>query len=199
MLSKSAAGSAEGRGLVVISGPSGVGKSSICQAILARLPGAAWSVSMTTRPKRPGETAGVNYHFVDEAEFTRHQQANGLLEWAAYCGHRYGTPRGPVAEALKAGHAVIMEIDVQGGIQIARKMPASTLIFVLPPTPASLRARLEQRNTESEADLARRLEQADGEIAIARDSAAYKHFVVNDDLEETITRILTIIERDRSA
>lgn len=182
--------------LVVISGPSGAGKTSICNALLERLPGAVWSVSMTTRPQRPGDVAGTSYHFVTEDEFQRAKDAGELLESATYVGHRYGTPRKPVEKAVAEGRYVILEIDVQGGIQVAKAMNDSVRIFVMPPDMNSLRARLEGRKTEAEEQLARRLAEADGEIATARDSGCYQHFVVNDELEETITQVIGIVRQE---
>ena len=183
--------------LIVISGPSGTGKTSICKALLEQLPGTVWSVSVTTRPPRPGEVNGHSYQFVSAAEFEAKQKAGELLESAEYIGHRYGTPRRPVEEALGTGRNVVMEIDVQGGMQVAKKMPESVRIFVLPPNMESLRARLEGRRTEAAEQLARRLTEADGEIAIARDSGCYKHFVVNDVLEATVEQVRQIIEQER--
>lgn len=184
--------------LVVISGPSGTGKSSICNALLERLPGAVWSVSLTTRPPRPGDVDGKTYRFVAGAEFDRRIAAGEFLEWAEYCGHRYGTPRAPVDAAVASGRIIVLEIDVQGGMQVARAMPDSIRIFILPPDPATLRARLEGRRTEDAEQLRRRLEQADGEIAVARDSGCYPYFVVNDDLEESIQRVLGIIQENQA-
>jgi len=183
--------------LIVISGPSGTGKTSICKALLEQVPGTVWSVSVTTRPARPGEVNGHSYQFVSKEEFEAKQSAGELLESAEYIGHRYGTPRRPVEEALAAGRNVVMEIDVQGGMQVAKKMPESVRIFVLPPNMESLRARLEGRRTEAAAQLARRLTEADGEIAIARDSGCYDHFVVNDVLETTVEQVRRIIEQER--
>ncbi len=183
--------------LIVISGPSGAGKTSICKVLLEQLPGTVWSVSVTTRPPRPGEVNGQSYKFVSKEEFEAKQKAGELLESAEYIGHRYGTPRRPVEEALAAGRNVVMEIDVQGGMQVAKKMPESVRIFVLPPNMESLRARLEGRRTEAAEQLARRLTEADGEIAIARDSGCYKHFVVNDVLETTVEQVRRIIEQER--
>lgn len=185
-----------GRGLIVISGPSGVGKSSICKAVLERLPGAVWSVSATTRPIRADDRPGETYEFITEEEFRRREVEGRFLESAVYCGYHYGTPRPPVEQALSEGRIVIMEIDVQGTRQVAEKMPLSTRIFVLPPTAESLRLRLEGRRTEQEQSLARRLARADGEIAFARDSGVYQYFVVNDDLEESIRKVLDIIHRE---
>ncbi|MCG3130730.1 MAG: Guanylate kinase [Phycisphaerae bacterium] len=189
-------GASSGRGLVIISGPSGVGKSSICKAVLARHPRATWSVSATTRPIRPGDVAGESYEFIDEAEFARRQAAGAFLETAAYCGYHYGTPRPAVERALAQGRIVILEIEIQGAVQVASKMPRSTRIFILPPTAESLRLRLEGRNSERAEQLAKRLEAADGEIAFARDSGVYQHFVVNDDLEESVRRVIDIIEAE---
>ncbi len=186
--------------LIVISGPSGAGKTSICQALLRELPNAVWSVSATTRPPRPGDVAGVSYEFLSPEEFARRESGGEFLESAEYVGHRYGTPRGPVEVALGAGKFVILEIDVQGGVQIARRMPESVRVFVLPPDAASLRARLEGRRTEAADQLAKRLEKADGEIAVARDSGCYTHFVVNDILEHTVDEVKRIIlEEHRTA
>jgi guanylate kinase len=179
--------------LIVISGPSGAGKTSICQALLEQLPGAVWSVSATTRKRRPGENERTGYEFITRDEFDRRDAAGDFLESAEYVGERYGTPRRPVETALAAGKNVIMEIDVQGGRQVAAKVPESIRIFVMPPNMESLRARLEGRKSEAEEQLARRLAKADGEIAIARDSGCYQHFVVNDTLETTIEQVKGII------
>jgi len=183
--------------LVVISGPSGAGKTSICKALLTRMPNSRWSVSATTRPPRPGEMNGESYEFLTREAFDRRLAADEFLEWAEYIGHRYGTPRRPVTEALSSGQSVIMEIDVQGGIQVAKKLPDSIRLFILPPSQESLRARLEGRRTEAEEQLRKRLAEADGEIAAARDSRCYPFFVVNDILESTVEEVLRIIERER--
>ncbi len=184
--------------LIVISGPSGAGKTSICKALLAGLPDTVWSVSVTTRPPRGGEVSGSSYQFVSRKEFEAKEAAGELLESAEYVGHRYGTPKRPVEEALSAGRNIVMEIDVQGGMQVAKKMPESVRIFVLPPNMESLRARLEGRRTEAAGQLAKRLAEADGEIAIARDSGCYQHFVVNDVLETTVEQVKRIIEQERT-
>ena len=183
--------------LVVISGPSGAGKTSICSAILDQVPHTVWSVSVTTRAPRAGETSGESYTFVTRDEFGAKEAAGEFLESAEYVGHRYGTPREPVERALSSGQNVVMEIDVQGGMQVARCMPASVRIFVMPPDRESLRARLEGRKTEAKEQLQRRLAKADGEIATARDSGAYQHFVVNDVLDDTVEEVKTIIQQER--
>lgn len=184
--------------LVVISGPSGAGKTSICNALLERIPHSRWSVSVTTRPPRGNEVDGKAYHFITPAAFERMKERGELLECAQYLGNWYGTPRAPVEEALAAGQTIIMEIDVQGGAQIAQRMPESIRVFVLPPTMETLRARLEGRQTESEALQAKRLAEADGEIAFARTSGHYPYFITNDILEDSVTRVLEIIDREMS-
>ncbi|NOX59979.1 MAG: guanylate kinase [Planctomycetes bacterium] len=191
---------AGGRGnLVVISGPSGTGKTSICNLLLSRLPQAVWSISATTRPLRGEESAGSSYEYIDADEFARRRANDDFLESAEYCGHWYGTPIGPVKRWIAEGKIVITEIDVQGGMQIAARLPESHRIFVLPPDFESLKARLAGRRTESAEHMASRLEKADGEIAIARDSACYQHFVTNDVLDDTVTEIIDIITNKQPA
>jgi guanylate kinase len=182
--------------VIVISGPSGAGKTSICNALLRELPNAVWSVSATTRPPRGGEISGHSYEFTTRDQFAVKERAGEFLETAEYVGHRYGTPRKPVMDAIASGQHVVMEIDVQGGIQVAHRLPESIRIFVLPPNMESLRARLEGRNTEAAEQLARRLAEADGEIGMARDSGCYPYFVVNDVLESTIQQVKSIINQE---
>lgn len=185
--------------LIVISGPSGAGKTSICQALLKQLPDTDWSVSATTRPMRPGDVPGATYEFVSRDDFLRREAAGEFLESAEYVGNRYGTPRTPVEKAIAAGRNIVLEIDVQGGIQVAAKMPQSVRVFVLPPNSESLKARLQGRGTEAEEQMKKRLAKADGEIAVARDSGAYDYFVVNDVLESTVEQVKSIIARHQDA
>jgi guanylate kinase len=183
--------------LVVVSGPSGAGKTSICDELLRRIPDSRWSVSVTTRPRRGREVDGQHYRFVTVDEFQRMVAGGELLEHAQYLGHWYGTPRKPVEDALTAGQTMIMEIDVQGGGQVAQRMPESIRVFVLPPTMQTLRARLEGRHTETDALQEKRLAEADGEIAFARSSGYYPHIITNDILEGSVARILQVIEQER--
>ncbi len=182
--------------LVVVSGPSGAGKTSICNELLKRIPNSRWSVSVTTRPKRGDEVDGEAYRFITGEEFERMVERDELLEHAEYLGNLYGTPRAPIEAAVAAGEIVILEIDVQGGAQIARRVPDSIRVFVLPPTMETLQARLEGRHTESEALQRKRLAEADGEIGFARNSGHYPYFITNDILSDSVGRVLKIIEQE---
>ena len=182
--------------LIVISGPSGTGKTSICNQLLKRLPNAVWSISATTRPLRPKEVDGENYSHITIEEFEAMKARGEFLETAQYVGNSYGTPAEPARQAIAGGKFMILEIEVQGGAQIAKTMPDSIRVFVLPPTHETLVARLEGRKTESADQLKRRLAEADGEIAAAQDMGCYQHFVTNDVLDETVADIMDIIEKE---
>jgi guanylate kinase len=180
--------------LIIISGPSGVGKTSICKQLLQKVQRARWSVSATTRAPRGSEVDGESYHFLDRDEFERRIAAGEFLETAEYLGNLYGTPLADVRQALDNGENIILEIEVQGGRQVAEKMPESVRVFVLPPTMETLQARLRGRQTESKMIQEKRLAEADGEIGFARDSGCYVHFVTNDDLDSTVAEIIRIVE-----
>ncbi|MFH1745604.1 MAG: guanylate kinase [Planctomycetota bacterium] len=182
--------------LVVISGPSGTGKTCICNELLSRIPNSRWSVSVTTRPKRGDEQDGQAYHFITQEEYDHMLANDELLEHAEYLGHSYGTPRAPIDAAVASGEIVVLEIDVQGGAQIAQRVPDSIRVFVLPPTMETLKARLEGRQTETQALQDRRLAQADGEIAFARNSGHYQYFITNDILEDSVSEVMRILERE---
>lgn len=186
----------EGSGLVVvISGPSGVGKGSVHAGLHGLLEGLETSVSATTRDPRPGERDGVAYHFVDDATFDRMIDTDALLEWAAYAGHRYGTPRAPLEDAVARGRTVLLEIEVQGALQVRARMPEALLIFLVPPAFEDLEGRLRDRGTEEESTIQARLEVARGEMG---SMDAFDHVVVNDDLDRATAEVAALIARVRS-
>ncbi|MEA2009308.1 MAG: guanylate kinase [Actinomycetota bacterium] len=179
----------EGR-LVVVSGPSGVGKSSVIDAVLEQS-GARFSVSATTRAPRPGEIDGEDYQFVDQGTFADLVESGGMLEWAEYGGNRYGTPRGPVLELLDQGVHVVLDIENDGAHQVKRAYPSAVLLFLMPPSRAELERRLRSRGDTSDRDIEARLAVADEQMLDARES--YDHLVVNDDLETAIYRVVSIL------
>ena len=178
--------------LLIISGPSGVGKTTITHRVRVRL-GAVFSVSMTTRPITGEDTDGVDYHFVDEATFKRHRDAGNLLEWAKVFGNYYGTPRRPVEENLAAGRLMILEIDVEGAIQIKKNMPECFALFIEPPTEEALLQRLRRRQREDEQTIRGRFARAKHEIDRARECGAYDAFIVNDDLDTAVDQAVQAV------
>lgn len=182
--------------LLVISGPSGAGKTSICEGLLRSIPRARWSVSVTTRPRRGNEVDGQAYHFITRAEYDRMVAAGELLEHAEYLGNGYGTPLRPVLEATENGEVLILEIDVQGAAQVAQRIPDSIRVFVLPPTMETLQARLQGRKTESDAIQKKRLAEADGEIAFARNSGVYPYVITNDILDDSVRQVERIVTQE---
>ena len=151
--------------LLVISGPSGAGKGTLYGKLLRDDPTMTFSVSYATRSPRPGEVDGRDYYFVDEEKFQRMVAEDGFLEYAAVHGHHYGTPRQPVMEALANGQNVMLDIDPQGALQVMERMPGCVSVFILPPSFAELRRRLEGRHTEQREEIERRLHNARGEVA----------------------------------
>ncbi|HEY7703631.1 MAG TPA: guanylate kinase [Acidimicrobiia bacterium] len=189
---RSSANSAEESGrLFVVSGPSGVGKSTIVDG-LARLRSFHFSVSATTRSPRPGETEGVDYLFVDRAGFERMIAEGELLEWATYGDDYYGTPRRPVEDALTAGSDVVLEIEVQGARQVRSAFPEAVLVFIAPPTPDVLETRLRGRGDTSPEAIARRLAIAREELAAVDE---FDHVVVNHDLGQAIAELDRVMAR----
>ena len=178
--------------LVVVSGPSGVGKSTICRQVVRRLDNAYLSVSMTTRQKGPREQNGREYWFLSREEFRKRIEKGALLEYAEVFGNLYGTPKDKTDEALHAGRTVILEIDVQGGRQVKAIYPQAVMIFILPPSAKVLAERMGHRGRETAEAAARRLRGANSEIAAA--SQLYDNMVINDDLEQAITEVIRIIE-----
>jgi guanylate kinase len=182
--------------LVVIAGPSGVGKGSIVRALLAQDPGLWFSVSLNTRAPRPGEVDGVDYRFVDRAEFERLRDQGGLLEWFQVYDDLKGTPRAPVEEHLAAGDDVILELDVQGARAVREAYPDALLVFVKPPSREAQRERLFARDPHVDpAVLERRLDQAEAEEHQAGDFDAV---VVNDDLSRAVGEVTAILQARRT-
>jgi guanylate kinase len=184
--------------LVIISGPSGVGKTTICKHLVERL-GAFLSVSTTTRPRRDNEIEGQDYHFVARPEFERLLEQNAFLEYAqVYGGQYYGTPAEPVVQALGAGRVVILEIEIEGTIQVMRRFPDAVSIYVLAPTPTELQGRLVGRQKDSAEAIRERLSKADGEIRYAYDSGVYRHFIVNQTVQDTVDAIVQIVREKQT-
>ena len=180
--------------LVVIAGPSGVGKGTVHARVRSLLPDAVLSVSATTRAPRPGEEAGVDYHYVTRERFQELIDSHALLEWAEYAGNRYGTPSEPVAAAVAAGHVVVLEIELQGALQVKAQDPTALLVFLVPPSFEELERRLRARGTEEPAALQRRLARAREELAHAD---RFDVQVVNDNLDRCVAEVLAIIEQAR--
>jgi len=177
--------------LIILSGPSGVGKSTICKEVVARLPDTHLSVSVTTRPPGPGEQDGREYWFISREEFRRRIEQGQLLEYAEVFGNLYGTPRDKTEEALNAGRTVILEIDIQGGKQVKAVYPQAVMIFILPPSTKVLADRISGRGRESGEVVARRLSGAGSEIAAGWQY--YDNMVINDDLEQAIKEVIQIV------
>ena len=185
----------ERRGLVfVMAAPSGTGKTTVCREVVTRDTGIVFSVSHTTRPQRALERDGVDYHFVTEDEFQRMIDAGEFLEHARYSGHRYGTSWAAIEKPLEAGRDVLLEIETEGARQVRERCPQAHLLFLLPPSIAELQARLQGRNTDDAAEVARRLEIARREFAAAR---MFDAFVVNERIDAAVAAVLEIVRAAR--
>lgn len=187
----------ERRGLlIVLSSPSGAGKSTIARKLLEADTDVSMSVSATTRPIRPGEVDHVDYHFVDQAQFDRMQQAGEFVEWANVFGYCYGTPKSPVKKALKQGSDILFDIDWQGARQLEPDFGEHLVtIFLLPPSMKELERRLRSRATDPESVVADRMRRAAEEIS---HWAEYEYVLVNDDMDECLERVRAIVAAERS-
>ncbi|WUH88402.1 guanylate kinase [Amycolatopsis sp. NBC_00438] len=182
--------------LTVVSGPSGVGKSSVVGELRKLEPDIYFSVSVTTRKPRPGEIDGAHYHFVDRVEFDAMVADGRLLEWAEFAGNCYGTPREPVEKALADGRPAILEIELQGARQVRVAMPEARLVMLMPPSWEELVGRLTGRGTESEASVQARLAEAERELAAAGE---FDERLVNADVREAAEHLLSLITGEQFA
>ncbi len=177
----------------VITGPSGVGKGTLIRGLLARVPELELSVSATTRPPRAGERAGIDYHFLDDADFDRKVAAGAFVEHAAYSGRRYGTLRSELERRTTAGIPVVLEIEVQGARQVRQTLPDAIQVFIVPPSDAALRERLVGRGTDHPEEIERRMHVASQELA-AQDE--FDHKVLNDRQEDAVAALEALVRAE---
>jgi guanylate kinase len=180
--------------LLVISGPSGAGKGSLCAALLRDCPEVGFSVSAATRQPREGEVDGVHYHFLSEQEFQRQVTTGGFLEWAEVYGRRYGTLREPVERMLAAGQDVALDLDTQGAAMLKKIRREGVFVFILPPSFQELKRRIVGRGTETPEEIERRLREGMGELKLL---PLYDYVLVNVSLERTLERLKAILSAER--
>jgi guanylate kinase len=178
--------------LFIISGPSGAGKGTICELLRASMDSKV-SVSVTTRAPRPDEKEGMSYYFISHDEFDGMIANNGLLEYAEVFGNKYGTPKQPVIDALYAGQDMLLEIDVQGAMQVKANFPEGIFIFVLPPSPAVLRERIIARGTEGADGIERRLSEARREVEYLPE---YDYVIINDEIDDAVNQAISIMQAE---
>lgn len=181
--------------LIVVSGPSGAGKGTICKRLLEKNPNLGYSISATTRAPRTGEVNGVNYWFLSKEEFQKMISEDGLLEWAEVYGNYYGTPAQKVKDSLAEGKNILLEIDTQGAALVRKKFPKGVYIYILPPSLEELKRRIIGRGTDSAESIERRLSCAREEMGCA--SEQYNYLVLNDEVELAVERVETIIEAEQ--
>ena len=179
--------------LIVLSGPSGAGKGTICSRLRAEMPNLTYSVSMTTRQPRVGEVEGVNYFFCDKEEFEELLKEDAFLEYAKVYDNYYGTPKKHVMDLLDQGKSVLLEIDIQGAMQVKERYSDAIFIYIVPPSLTELSARLRGRATDSEEVIDKRLSLACSELALAH---RYDYIVVNDDLDEATEKTASILRAE---
>ena len=184
--------------LLVVSGASGTGKGTLVNRLLKEDPSFVFSVSVTTRAPREGEIDGVHYHFITEERYDELVAQDAFLEHAGFCGHRYGTLKAEVFERMERGMNVLLDIETRGAFNVMAAAPDCVSVFILPPSFAELRRRLENRNTEDQVDVERRLETARHEIPLMK---RYQYVIVNDDLDAAYAQLkaITVAEKQRSA
>ncbi len=180
--------------IVIISGPSGVGKSTICKEVVKRLDNVCLSISVTTRPMAEAEVDGQDYWFLSQQQFRKRINEGSLLEYAEVFGHLYGTPKDKVEVALGTGKTIILEIDVQGAREVKSVYSDAAMVFIFPPTEKELAQRIKNRGREGMEAAEERLEGADTEFAAAWQY--YEHMVVNDDLEHAVKEVIQIIKQN---
>jgi guanylate kinase len=180
--------------LVVVSAPSGAGKTTLCHEVRALVPDLYYSVSYTTRAPRHGETDGTDFFFVTEGAFTAMRERDEFAEWAEVHGHLYGTPAKALESALGRGLDVLLDIDTHGARQLRQRYPEAVSVFIMAPSMAELDARLRERNSNSPGDIARRLSRAKEEIAAWRQ---YDYLIINRDVKDAVDQLATIIQAER--
>ncbi len=180
--------------LFVVSAPSGAGKTTLCREMRQRLNDLAYSVSVTTRPPRPGEIDGTDFHFVGEPQFRAMLAGGEMAEWATVHGNLYGTPAAPLEAALREGRDVLLDIDTQGAAQLRARYPEAVLIFIVAPSMADLEQRLRERRSDAGSAIATRLERARLEVPLWR---RYDYLIVNRDVKEAVEQLASIIQAER--
>lgn len=180
--------------LIVLSGPSGAGKGTICQELLRQMPNLRYSVSSTTRCPRPGEVEGINYYFRPRQEFEAMLARDELLEWAEFCDNYYGTPRFAVEQAIQEGLDVILEIEIQGALQIKKRFPQGVFTFIVPPSLDVLSERIHKRGTETEEVIQKRLATAIQELGYVSE---YDYVVINDEVPVAVEKLKSILVAEK--
>jgi guanylate kinase len=180
--------------LVVVSAPSGAGKTTLCHEVRSLVPDLHYSVSYTTRAPRNGEVSGTDFHFVDTAQFVAMRDRNEFAEWAEVHGHYYGTPARALEAALARGQDVLLDIDTHGARQLRGRYPEAVSVFIMAPSMAELDARLRERKSDAAGEIARRMGRAREEIAAWRE---YHYLIINRDVKEAVDQLATIIQAER--